>query len=170
MVGTPVDRCVIHALAKFPPKKDTPTWSLTVSNTERRQLNKKINDEMYSGDGGLRIDAAHQVDGQGCWLFDGMHVVGCATEQGIFNGQLYTVVGFNPGIVKLQVYNQREQFDLKICNIRSIRPALALTYYSCQGRTLIGRIRLYVQHPKLTTAHVIVGLSRATCPSLIDCV
>ena len=169
MVGTPVDRCVRNVLDKFPLKEDTPTWSLTVSNSQRRKLNKQINDEMYSG-GGLRIDAAHQVDGQGCWLFDGMHVVGCATEQGIFNGQLYTVVGLLPGIVKLQVYNQREQFDLKICNIRSIRPAHALTYYSCQGRTLIGRIRLYVQHQKLTTTHIIVGLSRSTCPTLIDCV
>ena len=77
-----------------------------------------------------------------------MHVVGVATDQGIYNGQLYTVVGFAPGVVKLQVYNRNEQFDLKICNVRAIRPALALTYYSCQGRTLIGRIRLYVQHQK----------------------
>ena len=119
---------------------------------------------------GLYIEPTHQYHGQGCWLLGGMHVVGVATDQGMFNGQLYTVVGFAPGVVTLQVYNQIEQFDLNICNVRAHRPAHALTYYSCQGRTLIGRIRLYVQHQKLTTTHIIVGLSRSTCPSLIDCV
>ena len=170
MVGTPVDRCVRTILGKFPRQEDVPTWSITVSHNQRIRLNKQINDEMHKSRGGVWIDPVHQCDGQGCWLFDDMHVVGVATDQGIFNGQLYTVAGILPDVVRLRVYNQREQFDLKMCNIRSIRPAHALTYYSCQGRTLCGRIRLYVQHSKLTTTHVIVGLSRATCPSLIDCV
>ena len=148
MVGAPIDRCARTVMGKFPKQEDTPEWSITVSNNQRRRLNKQINDEMHHIHGGLYIEPAHQYDGQGCWLFGGMRVVGVATDQGIFNGQLYTVVGFAPGVVKLQVYNQNEQVDLKICKVRAIRPTHALTYYSCQGRTLIGHIRLYVQHQK----------------------
>ena len=142
MVGAPVDHCIRTVMGKFPKKSGTPEWSITVSNNQRRRLNRQINDELHTIHGGLYIEPTHQYDGQGCWLFGGMHVVGVATDQGIYNDQLCIVVGFAPGVVKLQVYNQNEQFDLKVCNVRAIRPAHALTYYSCQGRTLIGRIRL----------------------------
>ena len=96
-------------------------------------------------------------------------VGGCSADGGIFNGQLYTVLDVD-GKVKLQTHGNDEEVVLDMCNIRSVKPARAITYYSCQGRTLRGRAKLYVQHSKITTTHLIVGLSRAVCPSLVDCV
>ena len=115
------------------------------------------------------VDAAHQLDCQGFWLFPGLRVVGCSTDNGLFNGQLYTVLEVAPK-VKLQTYGGNDEVTIDMCHIRCIKPAHAITYYSCQGRTLRGRVRLYVQHSKVTTTHLIVGLSRAVCPTLIDCV
>ena len=34
------------------------------------------------GGGGLWVDKAEQVDGQGFWLFPGLHLIGCATARG----------------------------------------------------------------------------------------
>ena len=95
--------------------------------------------------------------------------MGCATDAGIYNGQLYTVMAASKDLIKLQVYNGSDEVDINMCNVRNLKPAHAITYYSSQGRTLKGRVRLYVQHPKMTTTHLIVGLSRATDPDLVDC-
>ena len=146
-----------------------PEFSLTVSNKQRRAINLEINAEMHKTKGGTWVPAAHQLDCQGFWLFEGLNVVGCTTDNGIFNGQLYTVVSTIDKII-LQQDSGDETVELKSCNIRCIKPAHAITFYSCQGRTLRGRIRLHVQHAKITTTHLIVGLSRAVCPTLIDCV
>ena len=102
-------------------------------------------------------------------MFPGLHVVGCSTDNGIYNGQLYTVSSVD-GKVQLQTYGGDDTVALDMCHIRSVKPAHAITYYSCQGRTLRGRIRLYVQHPQITTTHLVVGLSRAVDPGLTDCV
>ena len=170
MVGIPAQQCMRTVLRQFPTKKEMPDWSLTVSNNQRRQLNKKINDELHKTKGGIYIDAAHQLDCQGFWCFEGLHVAGSATDSGIYNGQLYTVLAVSENLIRLQIYNAEEQVDLNMCHIRNVKPAHAITYYSCQGRTLRGRVRLYIKHNKMTTTHLIVGLSRATCPTLIDCV
>ena len=172
MVGTHALAAKRMVLRMFPVKAGLPDWHLTVSNNHRRSLNKQINDELHNTEGGVWIDAAHQVDGQGFWCSENLRVVGCATDHGVYNGQLYTVVRVSPQQVRLHVYNNDATdnvVDLSLCNIRAVRPAHAITYYNGQGRTLRGRVRLYVQHPKITTTHVIVGLSRAVCPSLIDC-
>ena len=51
---------------------------------------------------------------------------------------------------------------------KCLRPAHALCYYSAQGRTLKGRVRLWLGHPRIETTHLIVGLSKATSPELVD--
>ena len=170
MVGRNVQQCMRTVQQQFREKPGLPDWSLTVSNNQRRQLNKHTNDELHKTRGGRYIDAAHQLDCQGFWCFEGLHLVGCATDSGIYNGQLYTVLGVSENSIRLQIYSADEQVELNMCHIRNVKPAHAITYYSCQGRTLRGRVRLYVRHSKMTTTHLIVGLSRATCPSLIDCV
>ena len=168
MVGQPFVNCMRQVMQQFPRKEDLPDWSLTVSNAERRRITKQINDRLHATKGGIYIEAAHQLDRQGFWLFTGLHVVGCATDAGIYNGQLYTVMGATRDSLRLQVYNSDDELEVNMCSVRNVKPAHAITYYSCQGRTLRGRVRLYVQHPKMTTTHLIVGLSRATSPHLID--
>ena len=155
---------------KFQYKHDVPDWSLIVSNAQRRKLNKQINGLLHNKHGGTYVEAAHQLDNQGCWLVPGCNVIGCATDHNVFNGQLYTFLPLKPNAVCLQVYNGDETLELSLCHVRCIKPAHALCYYSCQGRTLRGRVRLYVHHNKITTTHLIVGLSRSTCPTLVDCI
>ena len=168
MVNKPFATCMRQVMQRFPKKPGLPDWSLTVSNAERRKINKHINDQLHNSKGGIWVEAAHQLDRQGFWLFPSLHVVGCATDAGIYNGQLYTVMAASKDLIKLQVYNGSDEVDINMCNVRNVKPAHAITYYSCQGRTLKGRVRLYVQHPKMTTTHLIVGLSRATSPDLVD--
>ena len=170
LIGQCPKSCVRTLLKKFQYKNDVPAWSLTVSSAQRRALNKAINDDLYNKHGGVYVEAAHQLDNQGFWLIPGCHVVGCATDYGIYNGQLYTILDTRPNAVCLQVYCADETLELSLCHIRCIKPAHSLCYYSCQGRTLRGRVRLYVQHSKITTTHLIVGLSRSTDPTLVDCV
>ena len=57
-----------------------------------------------------------QLDSQSFWRCEGLHVVGCATDSGIYNGQLYTVVAENS--VGLQVYTAEEELGLNMRHIR----------------------------------------------------
>ena len=167
MIGQNVESCVSKCLQQFPQQPGLPNFCLTVSNNQRRKLNQEINEELHNTHGGIWIDSELQQDNQGFWCFVGMPLVGCATDGGCFNGQLYTVLATNP--LRLQIYGTDDSIQLDLCHIRNIRPAHCITFYSAQGRTLRGRVRLYVRHCKVTTTHLIVGLSRATCPSLIEC-
>ena len=66
----------------------------------------------------------------------------------------------------LQLLDREEEVEL--IDARCIRPCHFLCYYNSQGRTLRGRVRLMISHPKISTTAIIVGLSRATSPELID--
>ena len=89
-------------------------------------------------------------------------MIGCQTDNGILNGQLYVVKEGRA----LQLLDREE--DVELTDARCIRPCHCLCYYSSQGRTLRGRVRLMISHPKISTTAIIVGLSRATAPELID--
>jgi hypothetical protein len=54
--------------------------------------------------------------------------------------------------------------------VRSLRLASALTYASCQGLTLKGRVRLETDSPNMTLRHLYVGISRATAADLVEVV
>ena len=115
-------------------------------------------------DEGLWVPPEQQSDRQSFWLLPNMHVIGVQTEATIYNGQLYKVVDTQT----LRVLNTDETVQLP--DVRFIRPAHCLCFYSAQGKTLPGRVRLYVQHAKTTTEAIVVGLSRATSKQLVDVV
>ena len=99
----------------------------------------------------------------------GLHLIGCTTTRGVFNGQLYAVSSITETSVVLCVLDSEQQVAMpREEGLKCLRPAHALCYYAAQGRTLRGRVRLWVDHPRLTTTHLIVGLSRATAPELVD--
>ena len=52
----------------------------------------------------------------------------------------------------------------------SLRLSYAITYASCQGLTLKGRVRLETQSTFLTTKHLYVGISRGTASELVEVV
>ena len=120
-------------LLQCPEKNDLPEWNLTVSNHQRCQINKRINNELHKGSGGIWVDASHQMDCQGFWLFPGLHIVGCSTDNGIFNGQLYTVLDIENNKTTFSIYGTDDEIILYVCHIKAIKPAHAITFYSCQG-------------------------------------
>ena len=54
--------------------------------------------------------------------------------------------------------------------VKSLRLAYALTYASCQGLTLKGRVRLETDSLHMTLRHLYVGISRATAANLVEVV
>ena len=145
------------------PRTDEPVWTLTVSHRERKLINKAHNEIIYKRrNEGIWVPPTEQTDRQGFWLIPGCHVIGCQTDNGIVNGQLYVVKEGRT----LQLLDREEVVEL--ADARCIRPCHCLCYYSSQGRTLRGRVRLMISHPKISTTAIIVGLSRATSPELID--
>ena len=138
-------------------------WTLTVSHRQRKIINEKHNELIYKRrNEGIWVEPTEQIDRIGFWLIPGCHVIGCQTDNGIVNGQLYVVKDNR----MLQLLDREEVVELT--DARCIRPCHCLCYYSSQGRTLRGRVRLMISHPKISTTAIIVGLSRATSPELID--
>ena len=145
------------------PRKGEPVWTLTVSHRERTIINKAHNEIIYKRcNRGAWIPPTEQIDRQGFWLIPGCHVIGCNTDNGIVNGQLYLVKDKR----MLQLLDREEEVELT--DARCIRPCHCMCYYSSQGRTLRGRVRLMISHPTISTTAIIVGLSRASPPELID--
>ena len=96
-------------------------------------------------------------------------MIGCTTTRGVFNGQLYAVASITETHVTLRVLDSDQEVALlREEGLKCLRPAHALCFYSAQGRTLRGRVRLWLGHKRIETTHLIVGLSRATSPELVD--
>ena len=169
MVGRPVAECVAMVKERFPKRPGNALWNLTVSNRHRKRLNARLNAQASVGRRDVWIDKSDQTDGQGFWLFPGLHLIGCATTRGVFNGQLYAVASITETHVALRVLDSDQEVALlREEGLKCLRPAHALCYYSAQGRTLRGRVRLWLGHKRIETTHLIVGLSRATSPELVD--
>ena len=150
----------------FPVKQGPPDWTLTISHKQRKAINAKRNEQLRNETGGgVWVPPEQQSDRQGFWLLPNMNLIGVQTENSIVNGQLYKVLNDTK---TLQVIGTNETVQLN--DARCIRPAHCLVYYSSQGKTLPGRIRMFVGHKKTTTTAIVVGLSRATSKELVDVV
>ena len=169
MVGRPVAQCLVEVTVRFPTKPGNALWNLTVSNRHRKRLNAQLNAKASVGQRTVWIDKTDQTDGQGFWLFPGLHLIGCTTTRGVFNGQLYAVASITEASVVLRVLDSDQEVTLlRKEGLKCLRPAHALCFYAAQGRTLRGRVRLWLGHKRIETTHLIVGLSRATSPELVD--
>ena len=114
-----------------------------MSHKQCRTINYAHNDILYKRHkAGIWVEPTEQIDKQGFWLIPGCHVIGCQTDNGIVNGQLYVVKENRV----LQLLDRQE--EVQLIDARCIRPCHCLCYYSSQGRTLRGRVRLMVSHPK----------------------
>ena len=80
-------------------------------------------------------------------------------------GLFYTIEGVDDDGVVLNTGRLSHQE----C-VRSLRLPYALTYASCQGLTLRGRIRLETESHNMTLRHLYVGISRATAADLVEVV
>ena len=131
MVGRPVSDCLTELKANVRRKSGKALWNLTVSNRHRRRLNAQLNAKASAGQRDVWIDKTDQTDGQGFWLFPGMHLIGCTSTRGVFNGQLYAVAGITETCVNLRVLDSEQQVALlREEGLKCLRPAHALCYYA----------------------------------------
>ena len=93
------------------------------------------------------------------WMWSGMSLIGAGGK--CLKGLFYTVESVDDDGVVLNTGRLSHQE----C-VRSLRLPYALTYASCQGLTLKGRIRLETESPNMTLRHLYVGISRATAADL----
>jgi len=145
-----------------------PDYHLCVSHACRKRLNEKRNMEQRQGKESFFSEAPKSLEHQqSFWLFKGQQVFGGTTEGGVRNGFFYTVEAVDAETVQLRCGETTVSLKTPTA-ARVIRPAHALTYKSCQGLTLQGRISLDEWwHQHFTHRDLYVGLSRATSYHLV---
>ena len=113
----------------------------------------------------ISVTTKHQIDNnrpQTMWLWPGLRLLGAGhkVQKGIF----VTVKACDTEKVILD--NDLTLTHSQVC--QSLRLSYAITYASCQGLTLKGRVRLEAQSRHLTTRHLYVGISRGTRCDLVE--
>ena len=168
--GTPQARPIQEALwearALFPKTKLLPDFTLTMSHKRRVALNKAHNLRHKLADAVFIQAPPATREGnqpQSMWVWSGLRVIGSGGK--CLKGLFYTVRAVTGEQVLLD--------DLALSHqvaVRSLRLAYALTFASCQGLTLPGRVRLETESPHMSTRHLYVGISRATAAELVEVV
>ena len=106
-------------------------------------------------------------------MFSGLTLVGCRTELGVKHGLFYEVRAAQDGNnTTLKSFDSGEMVRvLKTQVTAHFRPAHALTYFSSQGRSLKGVVRLHdTRSPHFSKRHLQVGVGRATAANLVQVV
>ncbi len=168
--GTPAARPIREALSEaralFPKTKQIPDVTLTMSHKRRVILNRMHN-QWHKPDGALYIRAPPATRAgnqpQSMWVWSGLRVIGAGGK--CLKGLFYTVRGVTEDQVILEGLTLSHPEA-----VRSLRLAYALTFASCQGLTLPGRVRLETESPHMTIRHLYVGISRATAAGLVEVV
>ena len=112
--------------------------------TTKHQIDNNAPQDLHIWPGLRLIGAGHKVP-KGIFL----EVKACDTE-------------------KVTLDNDLTLTHTQVC--QSLRLAYAVTYASCQGLTLPGRVRLETQSGFLTTRHLFVGVSQGTSSELVEVV
>ena len=164
---------------RFPLTGQAPDWELTMSHAHRIRLCVARNrrDLAHAPPERLVVPADKQKDGVEIVLFRGVHLVGQKTRHGrtpIYAGTLYQVVDVKPPVAFIRELGSDGKetgpvITVGLDEMRNLRLAGALVYYLVQGLTLHGRVRLHLNSDKLTVRHLVVGVSRATDVSLVEC-
>jgi hypothetical protein len=159
-------------------------WSdgivLVLSHEKRRRINAFLNLPGRAGGvlvksvGAVKWATSHPQD---MWLRPGMRLLGCAGEhRKIVNGAEYIVTDIQKDRVVVDMEAQfrtdrQGETDIALTHEEAsswLRLRYACCYYPIQGRTLREPLLLLDsggQH--FTLRHLIVGLSRVTCGSLV---
>ena len=132
-----------------------------MSHRRRVSLNEQLNRLDRHADAVL-VKAVQQLgpnEAQDMLLWPGILVMGCMKTGPVQNGVFYEVEAVDDESVSLVDGPTLTHFMAA----RNLRLTYALTYASCQGLTLDGRVRLWdTQSPNFTKRHLFVAMSRAT--------
>jgi hypothetical protein len=159
----PLCLAVAEARQLFPATSARANFTLVMSHKRRIEINAYCNQmervERASDDAvEISVTTKHSIDNnvpQIMWLWPGHKV-----QKGIFT----KVKACDKEKVVLD--NDLTLTHSQVC--QSLRLSYAITYASCQGLTLQGRVRLETQSGHLTTRHLYVGISRATSSDLVE--
>jgi hypothetical protein len=165
----PKHEAIDEAKQLFPRTSQQPDYTLVISHRRRLAINKELN-EANRPKGAIKIEVPigkHQIDNnapQTMYLWPGLRLIGSGHKcpKGIF----VTVKACDGERVTLD--NDLVLTHPQVC--QSLRLSYAITYASCQGLTLQGRVRLETQSNFLTTRHLYVGISRGTASELVEVV
>ena len=158
-----MQEALVDARLLFPKTELQPAYTLTMSHKRRVQINRQQNQLLKPpGATFIRAPPATRAGNQpqSMWIWSGMSLIGAGGK--CLKGLFYTVECVGEDIVVLNTGRLSHQE----C-VRSLRLPYALTYASCQGLTLKGRIRLETDSPNMTLRHLYVGISRATAANLV---
>ena len=140
---------------------------LTMSHKRRVFVNREQNQRLKPSEAiFIRAPVATRSGNQpqSMWIWPGIQLIGAGGK--CLKGLFYTVETIMDDVLFL---NTGQKLTRGEC-VKSLRLAYALTYASCQGLTLKGRVRLETDSPIMTLRHLYVGISRATAANLVEVV
>ena len=171
----PVHLAVAQAKALFPATGQRADYTLVMSHRRRIELNAWQNqlDRVDRAAGGetdaveIKVTTKIQLDNnrpQNMWIWPGQRLVGAGNK--VPKGCFVTVQSADEDKVVLDtglsLSHQHCSTSLRLCH--------ALTFASCQGLTLRGRVLLETKSGHLTSRHLYVGISRGTRHDLVEVV
>ena len=162
---------IAAARQRFPPQAREPEHNLCLSHRRRCEINARLN---CPRPGSVFVkapppEARRANHPQDMHLYAGLELLGCCAKKGILhNGGRYIVEDVSEK-VRLSSKDGEELCLTKEEVVRDLRLSHAQTYHSAQGSTLEGRVRLWdCDHPRFTSRHLYVGVSRATSGALVE--
>lgn len=168
--GTPEARGLEEALNEarlaFPDTGGPVDYTLTMSHQRRVKINRAQNQRLKPAEEAVFIRAPATTRAgnqpQSMWIWPGIQLIGAGFKS--LKGLFYRVESLMDDVVFLNTGQKMTHKEL----VRSMRLPYAMTYASCQGLTLKGRVRLETCSPNMTLRHVYVGVSRATAADLVE--
>lgn len=162
-VPRPLHEALDEAGGLFPSTSEVPAFTLVMSHKRRVHVNSLVN-RHFAPPGAFYIKCTpgrEQNTPQSMRVWPGLLLIGAGgkSKRGLF----YTVEAMGPKI-KLSGDLSLTPEDV----VKHLRLCHALTYASCQGLTLQGRVRLECDSVHLTLRHLYVGISRATSSDLVE--
>ena len=162
----PLQQALQMARERFP-RRGQPDTCLVISHANRMRLNEQHNRRLapegavtlrYEG----RAGAAGTNSPQTMRVWPGLRLVGAGGK--VAKGCFVTVSEASPESVKLEMGERFTRAEL----LRHTRLCHAITYASCQGLTLQGRVHLCdTTSPHFELRHLYVGASRAELLSVL---
>jgi len=166
IAGRPLAEVLAEARARFPSTSLDADTTLVISHVRRRFLSRQRNlRDKPPGAVFLRAPATGKsgTAPESFWAWPGLRLVGAGgpVKKGVFE----TVDSVADGTITL--HNGLSLVASQA--VRGLRLCHAITYASCQGLTLHGRVRLdCTESPHYSSKHLYVGASRCTSHDLLE--
>ena len=161
----PLQAQIALARDAFPPRAEDAEVNLVVSHEQRCHLNETIQARAAAGRSQtLHIPAtqsAQQNKAQDLILWPGRLLISVVTAKGLYNSQLLVAEGWGDTSVLLRDPDTGKPVRLTIAAVaRMLRNTFALTYASCQGRSIDQTLCIHTNGVRFTKKHLFWGLSR----------